>query len=565
MTMLDRLSIQNIGIIESSKIQFGEGFNILSGETGAGKSLLIDSINFLLGSRFDKSILRSGADFASCEGVFIVDDATAHEICSFCNVDEDTTISIARKTTIDGKNICKLNGNIISLNELKKVSALLVDIFGQHDSMQLLDISKHIDMLDAYCGESISQYLADISKNLEMLKNINERIEELGANDETRARTIDLLTYEISEIQNANLQVGEEDELINQRQIMQNSQRISDGLNMAIDNINNSITISSGLKNAINALHGISQYINDSDDIIQRLQNCKYEIDDISDNLYQNLQNLTFNEQDLDNIEDRLELINKLKRKYGSNIDSIFSYLSNAQEKLYILQNCQSTIIKLQEEKHQVLDTLYKTSVNLTNTRKKYAIKLQQQLVEQLIELGMPNAKVTFSFSEYAPGDTEKLISLKGMDTVNILFSANLGQDQKDITKTISGGEMSRFMLAYTVVTKSNNNKTLIFDEIDTGIGGRVGTVVGQKIANLSKKMQILCITHLAQIACFGDQNYVISKQDIDNRTVTNVTHVTGEQKAHEIVRMIGAMDNVDYAINYAKELLQDAIKYKNN
>ena len=177
----------------------------------------------------------------------------------------------------------------------------------------------------------------------------------------------------------------------------------------------------------------------------------------------------------------------------------------------------------------------------------------------------MPNAKVTFSFSEYSPGDTEKLISLKGMDTVNILFSANLGQDQKDITKTISGGEMSRFMLAYTVVTKSNNNKTLIFDEIDTGIGGRVGTVVGQKIANLSKKMQILCITHLAQIACFGDQNYVISKQDIDNRTVTNVTHVTGEQKAHEIVRMIGAMDNVDYAINYAKELLQDAIKYKNN
>ena len=555
--MLDRLSIQNIGIIESSKIQFGEGFNILSGETGAGKSLLIDSINFLLGSRFDKSILRSGADFASCEGVFIVDDATAHAICSFCNVDEDTTISIARKTTIDGKNICKLNGNTISLNELKKVSALLVDIFGQHDSMQLLDNSKHIDMLDAYCGESISQYLADISKNLEMLKNINERIEELGANDETRARTIDLLTYEISEIQNANLQVGEEDELINQRQIMQNSQRISDGLNMAIDNINNSITISSGLKNAINALHGISQYINDSDDIIQRLQNCKYEIDDISDNLNQNLQNLTFNEQDLDNIEDRLELINKLKRKYGSNIDSIFSYLSNAQEKLYILQNCQSTIIKLQEEKHQVLDTLYKTSVDLTNTRKKYAIKLQQQLVEQLIQLGMPNAKVTFSFSEYSPGDTEKLISLKGMDTVNILFSANLGQDQKDITKTISGGEMSRFMLAYTVVTKSNNNKTLIFDEIDTGVSGKVADAIGQKMHSIALNNQVLCITHLPQVAIHADYHYAIKKQTQDEETYSSLAVLNEDERIEEIAKMLSGDVITPEAIENAKRLLQ--------
>ena len=565
--MIKTLKIKNIALIDEVKIEFGNGFNILTGETGAGKSIIIDSLNFLLGAKADKSLIKDGTDMAFVEGVFEIDELNSDliELFKEFDLDIENIVKLSRKMSRDNKNECRINNEIFTLSSYKKLTAFLVDIFGQHDNFILLDNKNHLAFLDSFCGKSLTPHKVKLVSSLKSLKDIDASLKELGGLGENREKEIELIKFEIEQIEKANLKSGEEEELADKKKLILNSEKIFDAIKEANSNLQYNVSLENYIKCAINGLNSVKNIDDDLNSFVERLQNLRYEIIDICDDLKEKEKSLDFSEDELNKIEDRLDFIRDLKRKYGNSIEDIFAYLEKSKARLVKLENSEAELNKLSVERENIIKTILDICKDIQKIRKEKAIAFEKAILSELKDLGMKSASFKIDFkNDLSEENIENLVNSNGADEIEFFFSANLGEPVKPMQKIISGGELSRFSLALKCVANNMDSfKTFVFDEIDTGIGGAVGSVVAKKISQISKHNQVLCITHLAQIASFADNHYKVLKFEKDDKTYTSLQLLNYDEKIVEITRMIGIMDNADYAKLHATKLIEESENFK--
>lgn len=561
--MLESIRITNLALISKSSVTFGGGFNVLTGETGAGKSLIVDALLFLTGIRADKTLIKSGEEFARVEGVFSVDhdDAVLEEVLSSVDIENEGTIIISRYFSLSGKNECRINGELVTLNILRKVASRLLDIFGQNDSQILLDSKNHLSLLDEMVND-IDKTKSKLLQLLENLKSINNSIKSLGGLDKDRENNIRLIEFEIDEITKAELYDGEEEELKNKLTLMQNSEKIYEALNDAINILDGEYSLSNAIKTAINTLGAVDKFDGEISKEKDRLYSIKYELDDIVSSLSGDMDKLSYSREELDLVQDRLSDIKDLERKYGNTIADILNRQVELQNRLDEFLNADDMLIELKSQKDSVLKEIYSICIELREQRKDGFKYFKDRLISELKKLGMKNASFDINFNiEPTPEQVESAVNENGFDEVEFLFSANLGVEPRPLTKIISGGELSRFMLAFKSL-QTGAKKTCIFDEIDTGIGGEIGVIVGQKICDISKTNQVICITHLPQIASYGDSNFRIEKSENEISTITSVKSLNSDEKIMEIARMLGDTSG-NTALAHAKEIVAKSNAYK--
>lgn len=568
--MLQVLKIKNLALIDEVKIEWEGGFNALTGETGAGKSIIIDALNFIGGARGDKTLIKNNTEYVFVEAVFSVseDFFEIQELLQTFELEVDETIILTRKFTTNGKNECRYNGEIITLGMLKKICGLLIDVFGQHEHQLLLDAKNHISVLDGFIfqtnlAKEFSFSFDKYKKTLSDLRETNLEIKKYGGNESERAREIELLNFQIAEIEEMNLFDGEDDELLDARRRMQTDEKLAQGLQEIVSLISYGDAFGT-IKSVLSQLNLVEQYDEKLLQQKEKLSTIRYELDDIFETIKDKRDRTNYSEIELNKVEERIQLIKDAKRKYGKTIADIFDYLQNCQEKLTQLVNADAILAQLNEKKSQILVDLKNVAANLSALRKKGAATLAESLLPQVRELGMKNAEFEVQISFDCKD--ESAFSHTGCDEIEFLFSANLGQPVKPLNKIISGGELSRLMLALKSVVKSiNANKSYIFDEIDTGIGGDIGGVVAKKIAQISLSNQVLCVTHLPQIASFATTNYKVEKTERDNNTKTHIKKLSHDEKVLEITRMIGNLEHSNFANLHAMELIATSKKYYEN
>ncbi len=564
--MITSLKINNIALIEESLIKFGSGFNVLTGETGAGKSIIIDSLSFVLGSKADKTLIKTGKDFARVEVVFdlpVLNDGIV-DFFSSINLEPENTIIISRYYNLAGKNEIRVNGEAVTLSMLKKLTINLVDIHGQHDHQALLDVKNHIKIIDSL-NPKIDSVKEQLKIHIDKVKDINNQIADLGGEGEDKQHNIQLLQHEINEIEMAELKEGEEEQLLSRRKYYANSEKISKNLNDAYGYLmGNEGGMVNQLKSASYSLGLISNIVPEIAQLKERVNSAMYELSDITDSINDLIAGTDYDEEEVNQLEERLDLIKDLKRKYGNNITDIFEYLEKIKNKLDNLLNSEQALIKLNTLKKSELKQVFDLCQTLTKLRKEIGESIKNKLLSELKCLGIKNGQFEVVFNnDYSLENIEKCATYNGADNLEFMFSANAGIELRPLSKIISGGEMSRFMLAFKCVIQDNSGiKTLVFDEIDTGIGGMIGAEVGKKIVSISKYNQVICITHLAQIASFADNNYLIEKTTDNNYTTSSIKLLDEEQKVKEITRMLG-LNAGENATNSARDLINDAINYK--
>lgn len=558
--MLNSLQIKNIAIIDSLDINFEKGLNVLSGETGAGKSIIIDSLNFVLGKRADKTLISFGKDSAQVSAFFDISNCVkAQEILKEFDIEFDDEVMLKRTMTVDGKNTCQINGQKVTLQMLKELTETLVDIYGQNDTQFIMNPKTHLNVLDQYGQDRIAPKKLLVSKIYDEYKDTQRKIKEFGTSQDL-AKNIDLYEYQIKEIEEANVQEGEEEEMVALRHRMNNSKAYVEALSQSFELINgyqdtNILTL---LSQAISNLKH-QQDDKEIESLLERLESSKLELKDIAETLDDLTSSFEFSPQDLQNCEERIAQIRMIKRKYGDSVEKINEYLENIKEKYDFLSNGEQALKDLEIDLQNLESDFYKAAVDLTKERKAVAKELSQKIETELSELGIKNAKFEAKFED---------IPQSGIyfDEMEFLFSANLGQPLRELTKIISGGELSRFMLALkNTISNLDNINTMVFDEIDTGISGNIAEVVAQKLYKISKDKQVLAITHLPQLASMADANYLIEKKVDNGQTKTVLTPLAGDQLINEILRLIGGTNTKEYGVLHAKEMKDYANKIKNN
>ena len=537
--MISTLHIKNIGIIDDLSIDLNEGLNVLTGETGAGKTLIIDSLEIISGGRFSKEMIRKGETNS-----FV-------EICMYEPENEnsiDGNIIVSREINLNGKNMCKINGRMVTVNELKNFMSKFIEIHGQNDNQSLLDNKFHLEYLDGYIGKEIVEIK---NKYIEKHKRYLEIKKELKANygdEKERERKLDLLKYQVNEIEEANLKENEEEKLEEKRKIMLNSEKISKNLNEADIAIGeNSID---SLNTAIRALEKIENIDNVYEKISSNLKSIYYELQEISRDISNYKEDIYFDEEERNEIEERIDLIYSLKRKYGNDIKEIINYKDEIQQEIEHIENLDEYNNKLKKELKQIKEEMTDLAQKISKLRKEYGKKLSNNINEVLEQLEMKNAKINIHV-DY----NEIEFFENGKDEVEFYIRTNLGEDEKPLSKIASGGEMSRIMLAIKkVLADTDRMPILIFDEIDTGISGKAANAVAEKLNGISKNHQVICISHLPSIAAIADYNYFISKKVIDERTNTNIKLLNERETIEEIARISSGEIN-DATIQYAMQL----------
>ena len=483
---------------------------------------------------------------------------------SSINLEPENTIIISRYYNLAGKNEIRVNGEAVTLSMLKKLTINLVDIHGQHDHQALLDVKNHIKIIDSL-NPKIDSVKEQLKIHIDKVKDINNQIADLGGEGEDKQHNIQLLQHEINEIEMAELKEGEEEQLLSRRKYYANSEKISKNLNDAYGYLmGNEGGMVNQLKSASYSLGLISNIVPEIAQLKERVNSAMYELSDITDSINDLIAGTDYDEEEVNQLEERLDLIKDLKRKYGNNITDIFEYLEKIKNKLDNLLNSEQALIKLNTLKKSELKQVFDLCQTLTKLRKEIGESIKNKLLSELKCLGIKNGQFEVVFNnDYSLENIEKCATYNGADNLEFMFSANAGIELRPLSKIISGGEMSRFMLAFKCVIQDNSGiKTLVFDEIDTGIGGMIGAEVGKKIVSISKYNQVICITHLAQIASFADNNYLIEKTTDNNYTTSSIKLLDEEQKVKEITRMLG-LNAGENATNSARDLINDAINYK--
>lgn len=531
--MLGQLHIKNVGIIDDITINFEDGLNILTGETGAGKSLIIGSISAITGSRVSKEMIKTGADSAFIEACFF---------------EKNKDIILSREIFANGRNICKIDGEMVPLSKLKELGEALIDIHGQHDNQSLFNPISHIELLDKFIGKDMHKLKLEYKEKLNKYKEIKKELENNFGDEKERTRKIDLLKYQIDEIEKAKLKNGEEEELNLRRNLIINSEKIVKSLSSTYYNLNDIVIDNLGM--AVHELSSIAELDEKYDKILLNLNEAFYMLKDAASDTLDSMNSIEFDENEQNELEERLDLIYNLKRKYGHDIESILKYYEEISDELYKLQNSDEIINKLKDQLNLIDKNLNDLAIRIRNIRKEKSKIICDKVNKELKDLEMKNARIEFEFNEL-----EKYAE-SGLDEVQILITTNVGEEPKPLRKIASGGEISRIMLALkSVFANVDNVPCMIFDEIDTGISGQAAKMVAEKMNKISKNHQLICITHLPIIAAYADKNFYISKKVKDGKTYTEVTRLNEEQTIKEIARILDGDKISDISLKHAKEL----------
>lgn len=565
--MLASLSIRNVALIERAELNFSDGLNVLSGETGAGKSVILDSIDFILGAKADKSMIRYGTDECSVRAEFrIGGNERAKEALAELDIEaEDDVLIISRKFTAEGKSSVKLNGLTVTASMLRGVTAHLVDVHGQSEHFYLLKESNQLRLLDAVAGERVSACKADVKNLLSERKRIREELSLLGGDEGERNRRMDVLRFQIEEIERAAIKEGEEEELLSRREKIAHAEKILSGLNTAKQALLSDGGGADAVGTARRALSGIARFEEAYGKLADRLENALAEISDIADEVDRQCDECDFDEREAERIENRLDEIKGLKKKYGGSVEAVAEFCENAKKELLLLSDSGERYVRLTDELTRTENKLFDACVRLTEARRQTAEQFTQRVTAELKTLNISSARFEIAFSEYSRQDVPKA-NAEGLDEIRFLFSANAGEPLKEMGKIISGGEMSRFMLAVkTQLSSVNGIGTYLFDEIDAGISGKTARVVAEKFCKIAQCTQIVAVSHLAQIASFADKQFFIEKTESDGRTFTEIREVEGTARLNEIARLSGGDGESDSALIHAAELLKNAEIYKNS
>ncbi len=557
--MLESLQIDNVALIEKLDIGFCKGLNILSGETGAGKSIIIDSLNFVLGTRADKSLISYGKDTAKVSAFFNISDCeNVKALLSDMDIESDDELVLQRTMTEAGKNSCRINGQKVTLTMLKDVAAALTDIYGQHEATGLINDENHIVILDKYAKNALAELLSMQKILCDERAEIKVELAKYGSLSDVAKKT-DVLRFELDEIEKADLTQGEEEELLAKRKKINNSRTISDALNTArayLDGDEGTVVTVSSAKSQIAS---VEEYDPRYAELVERLDSAKIELKDIAETIEGLLDESEYNPYEAERVEQRLTLIRSLKRKYGQDIAAVLEYAEKIREELTFYDDAEYNIEKLEKALGVCEKKLSDNSTKIHEVRVEYAQELSVRICSQLKELGMNNA--TFYADVVYDGE---MTGENGADSVIFMFSANAGQPAKALSKVISGGELSRFMLAVkNIISDVDGIQTMVFDEIDTGISGRTAQVVAEKLYNISTGKQVLAVTHLPQLASMADAHYLISKEVENGKTSTNVKLLDDEATLVEIARLLGGSEYGSHALPHAKEMKEYANSYK--
>lgn len=550
--MLTSLKIENVAIIENAAIEFGCGLNVMTGETGAGKSIVIDSINAVMGERTSKELIRTGADSAKVYAVFEDISDKVRSLLDECGVEcDDDVIIINRVINRDGKNVCRINGCPVTVGMLKSVAKELIDIHGQHDNQALLTPEKHCGFIDnfASCNDLISKYKESYAN----LLSIRSQLRSFKIDESSKAQKIDLLTYQIDELEKAGIVPGEREELTERKTLINNSQRVIESLNYAYEVLKGDNGAVDCVSDAAAQTEKAGAYYSAINDTAESLNNIRYELDDIAEVIRDRLAELDYDGSELDEIEERLDLLYRLSRKYGESEEEMLEFLDKAREELDKITLSDEHIKLLQIKETEAFTETKLLADELTRVRIESGKKLSDHITEELEFLDMPNVVFTVRRSE-----TE--LTENGADDIEFLISANAGEEPKPLAKIASGGELSRIMLAIkNVLADADGVGTMIFDEIDTGVSGRAAQKIALKLHEVSKGRQVICVTHLAHIAAQGDVHLYISKAVRDGKTYTEIKPLLGDDRAYEVARIMGGIEISDLQLRNAQEMLTNA------
>lgn len=555
--MIESLNIKNVGLIEEIDISFNSGLNILSGETGAGKSMIIASINFLLGEKPSKDFIRTSEESAYVEGIIFIKEneliKTLEDLS--IKIDDDNKILLSRSINRFGKQIIKANGRPITISMLKDIGTMIVDVHGQHEHQSLLNISNHIFLLDRFCDDKIAMFKNELAVKYREYKEILKVIDSLSGDEKERIKKIDLFNFQIEEIENANLKLGEEEELSQRKIILSSTEKLIKSTDLAIERLygddnTDEVSASDKVSIALSMVKDICNLDSDKTNLSDILEAVSAQINEVIIELRHYRDELEHDPYELAEIENRLNLIYNLKRKYGTDIKEILEYLTDIKEQINFVNNREEELKKLEKEKVKVYDEAICICSKISEFRKKEGKIIEKNIENILKDLGMKDAEFKINIMQI-----EKF-SPNGFDKVEFMISPNIGEPLKSLVKIASGGEMSRVMLALkTVLADVDNIDTFIFDEIDTGVSGRTAQKVAEKLLFISKSHQIICITHLPQIASIGDEHFLIEKKSNEVKTITNIYKLSDEKSVMELARLIGGAKITEATIEAAREM----------
>ncbi|KOM97601.1 DNA recombination protein RecN [Clostridium botulinum] len=556
--MLLQLNIKNFALIEELSISFDKGFNVLTGETGAGKSILIDAISYVLGGKFNRDLIRTGENKTYVEAIFSIENESTERILKDQGIDFEDILIIGRETFQYGKSIAKVNAKSVLLANLKEITSTLLDIHGQHENQNLLSCENHINYLDYFSEKELYSIMEKYKSEYLNLLNIENKIKELSGGDESeREKLMDFLKYQIKEIGESNLKEGEEEKLDNKFLELSNAEKISKVLNNSYGILYGGLEEESSAFDSLGYVIREMESINSIDkitSICQSLKDAYYIIEESIRNIGDIKDNIYYDENELDRINSRLFQISTLKKKYGTTIKEIIEYKDKIEKQYEDMINSEEIIEKLNNDRKKVLNNLKEIALQMHNVRVKYAEELEVRVKEELSYVGL--SKTRFKINV----DLVSSFFKSGCDKVEFYVSTNPGEPLKPLDKVVSGGELSRIMLALkTVFVDKDKIPSVIFDEIDTGISGVVAQSVGEKMYSISYGRQVFCITHLSQIACMSDNHYYIHKEVLQDKTYTKVTKLSKEDKEIEIGRMIGGSNLTDITLQNAKEIIKIA------
>ncbi len=555
--MLELLHIENIAIIEAADIEFAPGFNALTGETGAGKSIVIDSLSAVLGQRTSRELIRTGAEKAFVSAAF---SGTAPELTEELGIqpEADGTLLLQREIQTDGKNVCRVNGRPVTVGQLRALGARLLNIHGQHDGQQLLDEEQHIVYLDSFGRvESLAITYAEKYKNF---TDIRRQIGALQMDEAEKARRVDTLQYQIEELKRAKLKPGEEEELTARRGMLRNAEKFLDavaGADYALNGDDSGGGALSALRQAQDALGGVRHLDDAFGQLYERLGEAYSEVYDIAATVEDKRGELDVSPGELDRVESRMDLLYRLKKKYGATVEDMLDYQARCEAELAQIEDAGDTLARLEQALSKAEKEARQAAQALSDARKAAAEQLTSQILAELQQLDMGKIRFAVDFAE-------KPLDSDGMDTVRFLMSANVGEELRPIHKIASGGELARIMLAMkNVLSEQDHVGTMVFDEVDTGVSGRAAQKVAEKMARISRRKQVLCVTHLPQLAAMADTHFSVEKGERGGRTYTEVRRLDREQRRRELARLTGGSHVSQTMLDGAEELLVQAEKFR--
>lgn len=550
--MLSHIHIKNVAVIENLSVDLKKGMTVLTGETGAGKSIIIDSINLILGARTNKALVRYGENKARIQAVFDVEENISDILSQYDIETEDNQVIISRDITADGRSVSRINSTVVSTALLREVGNYLINIHGQHDNQNLLTPSKHIIFLDKFARDS--RELDEYKSIYLQYREIEKKIQELNLNEREKAQRIDLLSYQTNEIKEADLKVGEYEQLCEQRDIIANAEKISVGVGEAFENLYESRDTQSAydaISIAVSALDKIKDFDQSLAQIYSKLNNMVYEIEDYAHELKEFSEKTEYDENVLNEIEERLDVISRLKRKYGGSIEEILAFYEKAKAELDEINDSDERIAELEKTRSELEKQLENAAWNLSEVRAKAAKTLAEKIQTSLAELDMVNSKFGVEIAK-----TDNFLP-NGTDNVEFMISTNAGEPMKPLVKIASGGELSRVMLAVkSILADADEVDTMIFDEIDTGVSGSAAKKIAVKLHKTADGKQVICITHLAVLAAEADNHYLIRKNVSDGKTNTTLEELDLEKREKELARIIDGSDITQTALKHAREML---------